>query len=245
MVHTFYTNIKDNLTIVIPCKNEVNYIGNTLKSISKQDYITGTKVIIADGGSTDGTLDVINVLRSLYIDKLDINLIKGGKVAYGRNQGAELVDTDYVLFMDADTYLFNNDTIHYCLMSMVYLDLDLLTCKIKSTVNDWKPKLAFRLFNFVNKIISKRTPFAVGTFFMTRTNIFKLYGPFDESLEHSEDYFLSKKYRPSEFNISNRYIGQDDRRFKKMGYFGMVKLLIKSFINKNNKDFFKKDVGYW
>jgi len=30
-----------------------------------------------------------------------------------------------------------------------------------------------------------------------------------------------------------------------MGYLGMVKLLIKSFINRDNKDFFKKDVGYW
>jgi len=240
-----HINIKDNLTIVIPCKNEVNYIGNTLKSISKQDYITGTKVIIADGGSTDGTLDVINVLRSLYMDKLDIDLIKGGKVAYGRNQGAGLVDTKYILFMDADTYLFDNDTIFDCLTSMVRLDIELVTCKVKSTVNELKPKLAFGLFNFVNKIISKRTPFAVGTFFMTRTISFRIYGPFDESLEHSEDYMLSKKYHPSEFRISDHYIGQDDRRFKKMGYLGMVKLLIKSFINRDNKDFFKKDVGYW
>jgi glycosyltransferase involved in cell wall biosynthesis len=238
-------NIKDSLTIVIPCKNEVNYIGNTLKSISKQSYILGTRVIIADGGSTDGTLDVINVLRSLYMDTINIDLIEGGKVAYARNQGAKLVDTKYILFLDADTYLFDNDTIFDCLTSMSRLDIELITCKVKSTVDDWKPKLAFSLFNFVNKIISKRTPFAVGTFFMAQTNIFKLYGPFDESLQHSEDYMLSKKYHPSEFRISDHYIGQDDRRFKKMGYLGMVKLLIKSFINRNNKDFFKKDVGYW
>lgn len=240
-----YMNIKDNLTIVIPCKNELNYIGNTLKSISKQNYISGTRVIIADGGSTDGTLDVINVLKSLYMDTIKINLIKGGKVAYGRNQGADLVDTNYVLFMDADTYLFDNNTIYDCLSTMPKLNLELVTCKVKSTVDDWKPNLAFSLFNIVNKIISLATPFAVGTFFMTRTNIFRLYGPFDESLKHSEDYFLSKKYRPSEFRISDHYIGQDDRRFKKIGYLGMVKLLIKSFINRNNRNFFRKDVGYW
>jgi len=240
-----HMNIKDSLTIVIPCKNEVNYIGNTLKSISKQSYISGTRVIIADGGSTDGTLDVINVLRSLYMDTIKIDLIEGGKVAYARNQGAKLVDTEYILFLDADTYLFDNDTIFDCLASMSRLDIELITCKVKSTVDDWKPKLAFGLFNFVNKIISKRTPFAVGTFFMTHTIPFRIFGTFDESLQHSEDYFLSKKYDPREFRISDHYIGQDDRRFKKMGYLGMVKLLIKSFINRNNKDFFKKDVGYW
>ena len=238
-------NIKDRLTIVIPCKNEEKYIANTLKSIYKQKNISGTRVIIADGGSTDKTLEIISMLKSLYMDVLDIEVIKGGKVAYGRNRGAELVDTDYILFLDADTYIFDNNTIGDCLLGMKFFNLNLVTCKVKSTVDEWKPKLAFSLFNFVNKIISKRTPFAVGTFFMAQTNIFKLYGPFDESLQHSEDYFLSKKYHPSEFAISKHYIGQDDRRFKKMGYLGMIKLLIKSFINRDNKNFFKKDVGYW
>jgi len=238
-------NIKDRLTIVIPCKNEEKYIANTLKSIYKQKNISGTRVIIADGGSTDKTLEIISMLKSLYMDVLDIEVIKGGKVAYGRNRGAELVDTDYILFLDADTYIFDNNTISDCLLGMRFFNLNLVTCKVKSTVDEWKPKLAFSLFNFVNKIISKRTPFAVGTFFMAQTNIFKLYGPFDESLQHSEDYFLSKKYHPSEFAISKHYIGQDDRRFKKMGYLGMIKLLIKSFINRDNKNFFKKDVGYW
>jgi hypothetical protein len=64
-------------------------------------------------------------------------------------------------------------------------------------------------------------------------------------LRHSEDYCLSKKYNPKKFTISEHYVGQDDRRFKKMGYFGMIKLLIKSFLNRNNPEYFKKDIGYW
>ena len=50
-----------------------------------------------------------------------------------------------------------------------------------------------------------------------------------------------KKY----FKIIDRHVGQDDRRFKKMGYMFMIVLLIKGFINRNNMDYFKKDVGYW
>ena len=30
-----------------------------------------------------------------------------------------------------------------------------------------------------------------------------------------------------------------------MGYTFMIVLLIKGFINRNNIDYFKKDVGYW
>ena len=68
---------------------------------------------------------------------------------------------------------------------------------------------------------------------------------FDESLQHSEDYYLSKRYNPKQFKISKHYIGQDDRRFKKMGYYGMIKLVIKSYLNRNNLEFFKRDVNYW
>jgi hypothetical protein len=56
---------------------------------------------------------------------------------------------------------------------------------------------------------------------------------------------LSKKYDPNKFEIVDYYVGQDDRRFKKMGYVGMVKLIVKSFINRNNLEYFRKDVGYW
>lgn len=70
-------------------------------------------------------------------------------------------------------------------------------------------------------------------------------GQFDEKVAHSEDFLLSKNYNPKKFRILNHHIGQDDRRFRKMGYMGMLKLIISSFINKNNYNFFTKDVGYW
>jgi len=68
---------------------------------------------------------------------------------------------------------------------------------------------------------------------------------FNEEYHHSEDFGLSKKYNPRKFKIFEHYVGQDDRRFKKMGYLGMVKLLIKSFFNRKNEEYFKKDIGYW
>ena len=238
-------NIKDNLTIVIPCKNEENYISNTIMSIVKQRNIHGTRVIIADALSLDKTRSKIITLKHTYSDILKIELVNGGTVSYARNFGAHMVQTKYILFMDADTVLTEPDIIDESLTLMHDKHLDLVTCKIKSVGKDFRTKLSFFLFNIVNKIISKKTPFAVGTYFMTRKDVFKRLGEFDESLHHSEDYMLSKQYNPSKFKILNRYIGQDDRRFKKKGYFFMVKLLIKGFINRNNIDFFKKNINYW
>ncbi len=238
-------NIKEKLTIVIPCYNEEKYLKKTVDSIYRQVLVEGVRIIIADNHSTDRTRGIINNLTNMYSDRLKIEMIDGGSVSVGRNTGSELVSTEYILFVDADVKIFDTRTIQDTLEEMHDNKLDLLTCKLKSTVPFIKTKLIFSSFNLINLLLSKVTPFAVGTYFMTRTDKFRELGKFDESLHHSEDYCLSKKYNPKKFKISEHYVGQDDRRFNKMGYFGMIKLIIRSFLNRNNPEYFKKDIGYW
>jgi len=238
-------NIKDKLTIVIPSYNEENYIERTILTIVKQYGIQGTRVIIADAFSKDKTRVKIINLREMYKDTIKIEMVNGGKVGFARNFGGSLVKTKYVLFMDADTVLINESNIQDNINLMEKEHLHLMTCKIKSVGKDIRTSLTFRVFNVVNFFISKKTPFAVGTYFLTSIDKFKKFKGFDESLQHSEDYYLSKRYNPKQFKISKHYIGQDDRRFKKMGYYGMIKLVIKSYLNRNNLEFFKRDVNYW
>jgi hypothetical protein len=88
-------------------------------------------------------------------------------------------------------------------------------------------------------------PFAVGGYFMSRKDKVLHYGGFNEEVTTSEDFLLSKKYSKDSFYISKKKYEQDDRRFNKMGYFGMIILLVNNFINRNNIDYFKRDVGYW
>jgi glycosyltransferase involved in cell wall biosynthesis len=238
-------NIKDKLTIVIPCKNEVNYIGETILSLVKQMNIKGTRIIIVDAYSTDGTRELVTENIKMFSDILKIELVNGGLVAYARNYGASLAKTKFVLFLDADVQLIRNDTIDRTLFDMQHHHLDLLTCRIKSRSKSILSKVTFRLFNGINRIISHKTPFAVGTYFMVKKDMFIKNGMFNEELQHSEDYALSKTFNPSKFRISKHFITQDDRRFKKMGYIGMLKLVVKGYINRNNQDFYKTDVGYW
>ena len=238
-------NIKDKITIVIPCKNESQYITRTILSIVKQLNIYGTRVIIADAQSTDRTREVVEELKDYFSDIINIELIEGGPVAFGRNEGAKLVTTKYVLFIDADVELMNTNLIDNTLKEMYRYRLDLLTCKLKSYGKDVRTSFAFMIFNLINGIFSKFTPFAVGTYFLTTKSKFDELGGFDEELNNSEDYFLSRQYSCKKFRISNNYVGQDDRRFKKMGYIGMLKLILGGFFNRNNRQFFIKDVNYW
>ena len=137
----------------------------------------------------------------------------------------------------------NNLTYNVNLMNQKRLHL--LTGKVKSVGKDPRTNIGFILFNLLNRIISIKTPFAIGGYFMTRTDKFMEYGMFDETLNNSEDYHLSKQYNPKKFHISKMKYGQDDRRFKKMGYIGMLKLIFLNYIHRNNIEWFRRDVGYW
>lgn len=222
----------DKITIVVPCKNEENYIHHLLDSLRSQN-IGNTRVIIADC-STDATRQVI---KDNSIG-LNIEIIKGGPVSIAKNLGAKLVTTPYILFIDADVRFFKNTVIQDAVNNMELKNLHLIGLNIKCYDKDIRAKIGFTAFNLINHTLKFFSPFAVGAFMLTRKDKFEEYGGFPENFSTSEDYFLSRKYSPKKFRIIKHHFGQDSRRFRKMGYMGMAKYLTKNFINRNNK-------AYW
>jgi GT2 family glycosyltransferase len=107
--------------------------------------------------------------------------------------------------------------------------------------------IGFTIFNTINHTLKYFSPFAVGAFMLTRRDKFEEYGGFPEQFATSEDYFLSRKYSPKKFRIVKHHFGQDSRRFKKMGYMGMAKYLVKNFVNRNNKAYWDRldSSKYW
>jgi len=223
--------LKDKITIVVPCKNEENYIHHLLESLRLQG-IGNTRIIIADC-STDNTRQVIKDHSSF----LNIEIVDGGPVSIAKNRGAKLVSTPYILFIDSDVRFFSNTVIVDCVKEMENKNLDLIGLKIKCYDDDIRTKIGFMLFNTINGIMKYKVPFAVGAFMLTRTDKFRELGGFPEKYETSEDFFLSKKYNVEKFKLMNHYFGQDSRRFKKMGYTGMTWYLIKNFWNRNNEEY--------
>jgi glycosyltransferase involved in cell wall biosynthesis len=221
--------LSDKITIVVPCKNEETYIAHLLMHL-RQQSIGKTRIIIADC-STDKTREVIQIMKG----ELNVEVIEGGPVSVAKNNGAKLVTTPYILFIDADVRFFKNTVIQDAVEKMELLELDLIGLNIKCYDRDLRARVGFALFNAVNHTLKYFSPFAVGAFMLTRRDRFEEFGGFPEQFVTSEDYFLSRKYSPQKFKIIRHHFGQDSRRFKKMGYFGMANYLIKNFINRNNK----------
>ena len=234
-------SLSDKITIVVPCKNEENYIHHLLESLRLQG-IGNTRIIIADC-STDNTRLVIKDHSSF----LNVEIIDGGPVSLAKNNGARLVTTPYILFIDADVRFFKYTVIKDAVKEIESNDLELIGLNVKSYDNDLRATIGFGLFNIVNHILKYFSPFAVGAFMLTRRDRFEQLGGFPEKTVTSEDYFLSRMYSPKKFKIVKHHFGQDSRRFKKMGYFGMASYLIKNFINRNNKEYWDRldSSKYW
>jgi len=228
------TTISDKITIVVPCKNEENYIVHLLMHLRQQD-IGNTRIIIADC-STDNTREVIQIMKG----ELNVEIIDGGLVSIAKNNGAQLVTTPYILFIDADVRFFKDTVIQDAVDTIESNNLDLVGLNIKCYDRDLRAKVGFTAFNLINHALKHFSPFAVGAFMLTRRDRFEEYGGFPEQFSTSEDYFLSKKYSPRKFKIIRHYLGQDSRRFKKMGYLGMAKYLVKNFVNRNNQAYWGK-----
>ena len=233
--------MKNKLTIIVPTKNEEKYIGRLLQELHDQE-IGETNIIIADSNSQDSTLEIIQFYSKLL--KLNVQVIEGGLPAKARNNGARISETSYLLFLDADVTFTRKDAIKITLDKISINEIVTSTPKYFGET-DLKASFMFYINNITTKLMSKYEPFAIGAFTMVRKEKFDALGGYDESVIQSEDWLLSKQYKPHEYDLIPGLITQDNRRFKRFGYFNMVKMMYTNWINRNNPNHFKKDNGYW
>lgn len=98
--------MKENplISVVTVCFNAVKTIEETILSVLNQTY-SNVEYIIIDGGSTDGTIDIINK----YADKLAYWVSEPDKGIYdAMNKGIIVAKGDFIYFIGADDILLPN-----------------------------------------------------------------------------------------------------------------------------------------
>lgn len=175
------------VSIIIASLNAVKRIENAILSVLNQDY-NNIEIVVIDGGSTDGTLDIIKK----YQDRIKYWVSKKDKgISDAFNKGVNASSGDYINFQGADDYLLKNDVISL-MMKDINKDKDMLVCgrieRIKESeekVISWVSKEKFT----GRKSLLFRMSLPHQALF-TNKKFFEEYGNFDLSVKFSMDYEL-------------------------------------------------------
>jgi glycosyltransferase involved in cell wall biosynthesis len=234
---------KPELTIVIPAKNEARNLPRLLTCLSRQDYplLPLTRVYVADAGSSDGTPS----LAAGFADRLRISVIAGGLPAAGRNRGARLATTPYVLFIDADIEFDDTGLLRRAIETMKRRRLHCLTTNIRCNGGGVFDRLLFAGNNLVQRVASWSQPFATGMFMMFDRQKFVELDGFDERALYAEDYLLSKQVSVRRFGILKGHILTSNRRFQKMGHLKIARMFLNTALHTFDRTYFFRDQNYW
>jgi glycosyltransferase involved in cell wall biosynthesis len=236
-------NTANELTIVIPAKNEAKLIPRLLTSLTMQDYskMSSTRVLVADAHSTDGTPDIVLSFRG----RLNLRVIRGGMPSVGRNHGAALADTPYVLFLDADIELAHPSVLRRALELAQRKNLHCVTTNILCRDGNWIDKLLYASNDLFQYLSRWHRPFATGMFMLFDTEKFRELGGFNEQVAFAEDYLLSQQVQRNRFGIVRGGVYTTNRRFQKMGHFRVTSLFLRTAMNYWNSNYFLRDHKYW
>jgi glycosyltransferase involved in cell wall biosynthesis len=233
-------SLKDNLTIVIPSKNESRTLYDCIYNLSKQTYIEGTRIIIADISDDPDSLEWIKKVISDFKHSLKMEVIPGGFPSEGRLNGSKLATTPYILFLDSDIFLTNPNILKEC----IEYEKGLVTVPFYTDKPYRWVFRSFDLFQSLSKYLG--TPFAVGGFQLWKTETYWSVGGYNPEELFAEDYSISQKVDPKDFEIhgiTRAYTSS--RRFKNKGVLWMFRIMIKSYINRKNPEFFRHHHNYW
>jgi glycosyltransferase involved in cell wall biosynthesis len=87
--------------VILPTKDRDGLLQRQLEALVEQTYTGPWELIVADNGSRDGTLELLETFSS----RLPLRVVLAGErvgAAYARNRGAAAAVGDYLLFVDDD-----------------------------------------------------------------------------------------------------------------------------------------------
>lgn len=174
------------VSVVIPAYNEATYIDRLLEALSKQKF-DDFEVIVSDAQSKDGTKEVIESFKH----KLDIKFVEAPPhgPAHGRNVGAAKAKGEWLLFLDADDDLDDENFI-----GTLYLETEkkgwntssakLKVAKTESAINRAGSAVFYR---YQKLLAHTKHPVAQGYCIFTRREIFDEFNGFNEKIHYGED----------------------------------------------------------
>jgi glycosyltransferase involved in cell wall biosynthesis len=173
------------VSIITTSLNSDKFLEQTINSIISQSY-KNLELIVIDGGSTDGTLDIIKKYENriaFWVSERD----KGISDAF--NKGLLASKGDYINFQGSSDYLWS-DTVIEEMMDQIDIDKDMLICGKVNRIDEESGDIiftsgkVFKKWNLLYKMgLAHQALF-------TNKKFFDKYGLFDLNCKFAMDYEL-------------------------------------------------------
>ena len=194
------------IAIIIPVLNEEKSIASLLDYLCETINAAATKeIIVVDGGSTDGTLEVLSKYKSIKI----VTSKKGR--ATQMNVGARNASSEILYFLHADTFPPKNFDV--AIINQVQNGNESGCFKLKFDHNHLVLKVSewFTQFNFKSCRGGDQSLFV-------SSNLFQKLVGFNEQLTIYEDNeFIFRLYKYSKFTVIQNPVITSARKYKKNG----------------------------
>ncbi len=175
------------LTILTPCLDAAATIGQTLESVAPQ-LRDGDEHLVVDGGSTDGTLDLLRQAGVRFVSEPD------GGLSDAMNKGIRLAGGDVLGWLNADDVLLSGalDAVRAAFESRPTAEwaagictiIDADGTEIRKGVTSYKRALLRRYS--LRSLLVQNFVMAPATY--VRRSAYEAVGGFDERFSYSMDY---------------------------------------------------------
>lgn len=91
------------VSIITPCLNSEKTIKDTMESVLKQTY-KNIEYIVVDGGSTDGTMEIVKAYHSRFHGRMKYVSEKDNGIYEAMNKGIKLSSGRIIGIINSDDY---------------------------------------------------------------------------------------------------------------------------------------------
>lgn len=179
------------VTIIVPTYNDEKFVGDTLKSITEQDY-KNTEIIVIDGGSIDGTEKVLKN----YAHRIEIYINIPNTSMFERvNEGIKKANGEIIGILDSDDTLAEPDIITNVVETMERKKADVLWGDLIYIGNKATNKISmyWKSSEYKEGIFHKGWAPPHPTFFV-RSKIYKKYKTYNTKFRVAADYELMLRF---------------------------------------------------
>ena len=220
------------VSVIIPTYCEEETIEGCLKSVTNQRFkYGGIESIVVDSHSPDRTQEVAEKNADKVLD------LRARGVGRARNAGAKVAEGDFLLFLDADTYLESNFVSE---MYHAFTDPKVVCVSgILRNLERLEPLdrlFAVSHYGFTNKLaqVSARLGFPLfpSVCCGARKSVFETVGGFREDIACAEDITFSREMgRLGKCVVNDKAISYTSvRRISKLGKGRMYSMYFKNYV---------------